>query len=218
MHAKIRISTKLAHRTAKGGSRVPKARIMIVDDEPVFRMDIREMLTEEGYEVVAEAANGEAAIEQAVRARPDLILMDVKMAKMDGLKAGRIIHQMTKIPIVILTAYSQAQLVDEAKAAGVIGYLVKPVTEADLVPGIEMALAHAARLRELDKTVERLHQSLEARKLVERAKGLLMERFSWTEAQAYERMRRHAMEHRVTLEDVARRVIQEMSRGGGQRA
>ncbi|MBX6354162.1 MAG: response regulator [Thermoflavifilum sp.] len=202
----------------RGGSRVPKARIMIVDDEPVFRMDIREMLTEEGYEVVAEAANGEAAIEQAVRARPDLILMDVKMAKMDGLKAGRIIHQMTKIPIVILTAYSQAQLVDEAKAAGVIGYLVKPVTEADLVPGIEMALAHAARLRELDKTVERLHQSLEARKLVERAKGLLMERFSWTEAQAYERMRRHAMEHRVTLEDVARRVIQEMSRGGGQRA
>jgi AmiR/NasT family two-component response regulator len=192
-----------------------KTRIMIVDDEPVFRMDIREMLTEEGYEVVAEAANGEAAIEQAVRTRPDLILMDIKMAKMDGLKAGRIIYQITKIPIVVLTAYSQAQFVDEAKEAGVIGYLVKPVTEADLVPGIEMALAQAARLRALDEAIERLNQSLQARKKIERAKGLIMQRLGLSEADAYQWMRRYAMDHRTTLERVAERILEGTFRKDG---
>ncbi len=183
------------------------ARIMVVDDESVVRMDIKEMLLDEGYDVVAEAANGEVAIEQALKHLPDLILMDVKMPKMSGLKASSIIYQKTRIPILILTAYSESQLIDEAKAAGIIGYLVKPVAESDLVPGIEMALSQAKRLRKLSSEIIRLEKNLETRKLVERAKGIVMEHHQISEELAYSQMRQFCMNNQVTLEQVSRQII-----------
>ncbi|MDQ0189495.1 response regulator [Alicyclobacillus cycloheptanicus] len=186
-----------------------KARIMLVDDESVLRIDMREMLLLEGYDVVAEASNGEAAIEQAFAHRPDLIIMDVKMPHMDGLTAGRIIYQKTRIPILVLTAYHQSQLIDDAKAAGIIGYLVKPVTEADLVPAIEMALAQAERLRCLTEEKCVLEAQLQERKLIERAKGLLMQQQGLNEAEAYQRMRRQAMNRQMTLASTAMTILNE---------
>ncbi len=184
-----------------------KARIMVVDDESVVRMDIKEMILDEGYDVVAEASNGEAAVEQALLKLPDLILMDVKMPKMDGLKASRIIYQKTKIPILALTAYTQSQLIDEAKDAGIITYLVKPVTESDLVPGIEMALAQAARMKELSEKVEHLSRSLDARKRIEQAKGVLMHKKDIPEAEAYQKMRTYCMDNSMKMEELANRII-----------
>ncbi len=185
-----------------------KARIMVVDDESIVRMDIREILLEQGYEVVAEASDGEAAIAQALAHRPDLIVMDVKMPKMNGLKAGRIIYQKTSIPLLALTAYSHGQLVDEAKTSGIMAYLVKPVTESDLIPSLEIALAQADRLKRMNAQIEDLKQSLANRKLVERAKGLLMEQHQLNEKAAYEKMRSFCMDRRVTLEELARTIIQ----------
>jgi AmiR/NasT family two-component response regulator len=184
-----------------------KARILVADDESVVRMDIKEMLLAEGYQVIAEAANGEIAIEQALRHRPDLILMDVKMPKRDGLEASRVIYQRARIPILLLTAYSQSQLVDEAKAAGVMGYLVKPVTESDLVPGIEMVLAQARRFQQLNAEIDRLEKKLEARKVIERAKGIIMQLEGISEAEAYRKLQTYCMSRRLKLEDVARRVL-----------
>ncbi len=181
---------------------------MVVDDESIVRMDIREILLEQGYEVVAEASDGEAAIAQALAHRPDLIVMDVKMPKMNGLKAGRIIYQKTSIPLLALTAYSHGQLVDEAKTSGIMAYLVKPVTESDLIPSLEIALAQADRLKRMNAQIEDLKQSLANRKLVERAKGLLMEQHQLNEKAAYEKMRSFCMDRRVTLEELARTIIQ----------
>ncbi len=197
-------------REGKGGEefKVAKARIMVVDDESIVRMDIREILLEEGYEVVAEASDGEAAIAQALTHQPDLIIMDVKMPRMNGLKAGRIIYQKAGIPLLALTAYSHGQLVQEAKTAGIIAYLVKPVTESDLIPSLEIALAQAERLKRMNAQVEDLKQSLANRKLVESAKGLLMERYRLNERAAYGKMRSFCMDRRVTLEELARTIIQ----------
>ncbi|MBX6396275.1 MAG: response regulator [Alicyclobacillaceae bacterium] len=184
-----------------------KARIMVVDDESILRMDIREMLEEAGYEVVAEAANGEAAIELAHVHRPDLIIMDVKMSKMNGVKAGRIIFNKLQIPILLLTAYSDGALIEAAKEAGIVAYLVKPVSEADLIPAIEIALAQGSRLMQLSSNIRRLEQQLETRKLVERAKGILMERYLLPEQRAYELLRKESMDRRIPMERLAREVI-----------
>lgn len=191
-----------------------KARIMLVDDESVVRIDMREMLLSEDYDVVAEASNGESAIELALVHRPDLIVMDVKMPKMDGLTASRIIYQKAGIPILVLTAYNQSQLIDDAKAAGIIGYLVKPVTESDLVPAIEMALAQAERLKRLSEEKFALIEQLRERKLVERAKGLLMKEDGLTESEAYQRMRSYAMNHQTTLVATALAILNRAQSAG----
>jgi two-component system, response regulator PdtaR len=195
---------------------VVKAKIMLVDDESVVRIDMREMLLLEGYDVVAEASNGETAIEQALLHRPDLIIMDVKMPKMDGLTASRIIYQKTHIPILVLTAYNQSQLIDDAKAAGIIGYLVKPVTESDLVPAIEMALAQAERLKRLGDEKDKLESQLKERKFVERAKGLLMSREGLSESQAYQRIRRQAMNQQTTVAAIAAIIVRQSTDGEGR--
>jgi two-component system, response regulator PdtaR len=195
---------------------VIKAKIMLVDDESVVRIDMREMLLLEGYDVVAEASNGETAIEQALLHRPDLIIMDVKMPKMDGLTASRIIYQKTHIPILVLTAYNQSQLIDDAKAAGIISYLVKPVTESDLVPAIEMALAQAARLKRLADEKDKLESQLKERKFVERAKGLLMSREGLSESQAYQRIRRQAMNQQTTVAAIAAIIVRQSTDGEGR--
>jgi AmiR/NasT family two-component response regulator len=180
---------------------------MVVDDESVVRMDIREMLEEAGYEVVAEASNGEAAVEQALSSHPDLILMDIKMPKLDGLKASRIISKKLPVPIVVLTAYSQSQYVDEAKDAGIVGYLVKPVSESDLIPGVEIALAAAQRVQHLNEKIGSLQKEMEVRKLVERAKGLVMQDCQLSEDQAYKKMREYCMNQRTSMESLAKRIL-----------
>lgn len=192
----------------------PKARIMLVDDESVVRIDMGEMLKLEGYDVVAEASNGESAVEQALRYQPDLIVMDIKMPKMDGLTASRIIYQKWRIPILMLTAYNQSQLIDDAKAAGIFGYLVKPVTESDLIPAIEMALAQAERLKRITQEKFALAEQLQERKLIERAKGVLMNHGGITEAEAYQRMRSQAMNRQASIAVLAREILADHARAG----
>ncbi len=196
----------------------PKARILLVDDESIVRMDMREMLMLEGYDVVAEASNGETAIEQTLRHQPDLIVMDIKMPKMDGITASRIIDQTWRIPILLLTAYNQSQLIDDAKEAGIFGYLVKPITELDLAPAIEIALAQAERLRRLINEKSELEERLKERKLIERAKGVLMDHSGSTEAEAYQCMRSQAMNRQASLAVVAKKILAGHQRTDARRA
>lgn len=180
-----------------------KGRIMVVDDESILRMDLREMLEDAGYEVVEEANSGDLAVELAAAHQPDLIVMDVKMPGMNGIKASRIIQQSFHIPVLLLTAYSKTELVEKARHAGVIGYLVKPITERDLIPAVEMALAQAERLRELKAGIEKLEQKVEEQKKINKAKGILMEQYGWSEDEAYRRLRSHCMDQQIKMGEAA---------------
>lgn len=165
-------------------------RILIAEDETIIRLDLRDILERAGYEVCAEARDGEEAVELARREQPDLAILDVKMPRLDGIDAARRMIEERPIPIVMLTAYSQEELVSRAIEVGVFGYLVKPFRESDLVPAIEAARARHEELSALRDEVESLAEALAARKIVERAKGLLMERESLTESEAFSRLRR----------------------------
>ncbi|MEZ5100336.1 MAG: response regulator [Thermoleophilia bacterium] len=165
-------------------------RILIAEDETIIRLDLRDILERAGYEVCAEARDGEEAVELARQEQPDLAILDVKMPRLDGIDAARRIIEERPIPIVMLTAYSQEELVSRAIEVGVFGYLVKPFRESDLVPAIEAARARHEELSALRDEVESLAEALAARKIVERAKGLLMERESLTESEAFGRLRR----------------------------
>lgn len=186
-----------------------KIRIMVVEDESVARMDICEMLESAGYNVVAQVSNGVQAVEKAFLSEPDLILMDVKLPKMNGLKASRVIYDHKRIPIIVVTAYSDRNFVEEAKTAGVMNYLLKPVIESDLITSIEVTLAQSKRMMELSSKIKELEYDLEIRKLVERAKGLLMNIMSITEEEAYKRMRDYSMKFRTELENVAKKIIKD---------
>ncbi len=183
--------------------------IVIVDDDPIIRMDIREMLEEAGYTVTGEAKNGEEAIERAARLAPDLIIMDVKMPVMNGIKASRIIRRMQEqdTAILLLTAYSQRELVQDARDAGVSAYLVKPITEADLIPAVEIALSQRDKLKAIKQDLEALRQSAEERKSIERAKGRLMKSYALDEEEAYRRMRAASMSERISLAKLAERML-----------
>lgn len=165
-------------------------RILLAEDETIIRLDLREILERAGFEVCAEARDGEEAVELALSARPDLAILDVKMPKLDGIDAARRILGERPIPIVILTAYGQEELVSRAVEAGVFGYLVKPFREADLLPAIHAARARHAELQALREEAESLSEALATRKVVERAKGLLMARENLTEEEAFGRLRR----------------------------
>jgi AmiR/NasT family two-component response regulator len=184
-----------------------KARILVVDDESILRMDIKEMLTEAGYNVVAEANTGELAIELAALYRPDLIVMDVKMPKMNGIKASRIIQHTFKIPVLLLTAYSETDLIKEARSANVVGYLVKPISEQDLIPAVEVALGQSERIKTLLGNIKELECKMETRKIVEKAKGILMETYNLTEEEAYKKIRSHCMTNRTSMKEVAEYII-----------
>ena len=184
-------------------------RVVVAEDEALIRLDAVEMLRECGYQVVAAVANGEAAIEAVHKYRPDVVLMDIKMPVMDGLTAAAALEDL--VPVVILSAFSQPELVERARDAGVSAYLVKPFGKADLPPAIELAVARwseAAALRqELGSTQDRL----EARKLVERAKGRLMEQFGLSEPEAFRWLQKAAMDRRLSLTQVAQTVLTETS-------
>ena len=182
-------------------------RVVVVEDEALIRLDLVEMLTEAGYEVVGQAGDGETAIRLVRDARPDVVLMDVKMPILDGITAAEALAGEAIAPIVLLTAFSQGDLVERALAAGVQGYVVKPFSMADLVPAIEIARARFAEVAGLRTGVADLAERLETRKLVDRAKSALQSRFGWDEATAFGWLQRTAMDGRIPMAEVARRVL-----------
>ncbi|HET9014593.1 MAG TPA: response regulator [Thermomicrobiaceae bacterium] len=184
-----------------------RARIIIADDESIIRMDLREMLTHLGYDVIAEAADGRTALDLARKLRPDLVVLDIKMPDMDGIEAAERLTQHRIAPVVLLTAFSEQNLIDRAKGAGVAGYLVKPFRESELMPVIELALARFRDFESLEREVEHLKDALETRKLVERAKGVLMEVHGLKEAEAFSRMRRASMDNRKSMREVAEAIL-----------
>lgn len=188
-----------------------RRRVLIAEDEALIRLDLAEMLAEEGYDVVGEAADGETAVRLAEELRPDLVILDIKMPVMDGLAAAERIAGARIAPVVILTAFSQRDLVERARAAGAMAYLVKPFQKSDLVPAIEIALSRYAELSALEAEVAGLTERLETRKTVERAKGILMTSYGLTEPQAFKWIQRTAMDHRMTMREIAERIIAEDS-------
>ncbi len=184
-----------------------KLRILLVDDESIIRLDLREMLKEHGHDIVGEGCNGEEAIALAQKLSPDLIVMDIKMPVMDGLEAVRRINAERTIPVIMLTAYSQPELIQQATELGVYGYLVKPIKEADILPTIEVALARANELFALQKVVGDLKESIEIRKLVEKAKGILMENYGLSEAAAFRKIQKLSMDKRKPLKEIADAII-----------
>ncbi|WP_208378850.1 ANTAR domain-containing response regulator [Cumulibacter soli] len=185
----------------------PHRRVLVAEDEALIRLDLCEMLRDEGYEVVGEARDGQEAIDMAEQLRPDLIVLDVKMPHVDGLTAAEIIGERRIAPIVILSAFSQRELIDRALKAGVMGYLTKPFSQSDLAPAIEMAYARFAERRALETEIGDLNDLIETRKLVDRAKGYLMTVHKLTEPAAFRWIQQQAMERRTTMKAVAEAVL-----------
>jgi len=182
-------------------------RVVIAEDEALIRLDLAEMLQEEGYHVVGEAADGETAVALAEQHRPDLVILDVKMPVLDGIAAAERIARARIAPVVILTAFSQRDLVERARAAGAMAYLVKPFQKKDLIPTIEMATSRFAEIVALETEVSDLNERLATRKLVERAKGLLMKQ-GMSEAEAFRWIQRTAMDRRTSMKTVAEAVTE----------
>ncbi|KGA15715.1 transcriptional regulator [freshwater metagenome] len=176
-------------------------RILVAEDEALIRMDLVEMLTESGYEVVAQATNGAEAIELAKEHKPDLAILDVKMPVLDGISAAEEI--IATAPVLLLTAFSQKELVDRARDAGVMAYVVKPFTINDLIPSIEIAISRHKQMQSLAEEVADLHERLETRKIIDRAKGILMAALNLTEPQAFSWIQKAAMDRRLTMKDIA---------------
>ena len=185
----------------------PQAQILIVDDESIIRLDLSERLSGLGYTVVGEAVDGELAVALARRLAPDLVLMDIKMPKMDGIAAARILLQERIAPVVLLTAFSDRDLIEDALDAGVLGYISKPFREADLVPTIEVAIARFEEMRAIEKENVSLKDALETRRLVERAKGLLMDTHGLSESAAFRRIQKLAMDRRKSMKEIAEAII-----------
>ena len=183
-------------------------RIVIADDEPITRMDLAEILKEAGYDVVGEASDGFDAIELCRKTKPNLILMDIKMPLLDGLKASKIINNESLADcIVLITAYSGKEFIEEAKAAGVMGYVIKPINEKSLLPAIEIALSKSEEIQEIRSESQKSKESLEDRKKIEKAKGILMREENLTEAEAYNKIRKISMDKRCQMKNIAEIII-----------
>ena len=190
-----------------------RARVLVAEDEALIRLDLVELLTGEGYDVVGEAGDGEQALSMARELEPDLVVMDVKMPKMDGISAASVIAEERIAPVVMLTAFSQRELVERAREAGAMAYVVKPFDASDVVPAIELAMARYAELRAVEEEVEDLQERFESRKLVEQAKGLLMEGLGLTEPEAFRWIQKTAMDLRKSMREVAEGVIDHSKAG-----
>jgi AmiR/NasT family two-component response regulator len=188
-------------------------RVLIAEDEALIRLDLKEMLQEEGYEVVGEAGDGETAVRLAEELKPNLVVLDVKMPVLDGISAAERIARARTAPVLILTAFSQRELVDRAREAGAMAYLVKPFSKGDLVPAIEMAVARYEELTTLESEVADLSERLETRKVVDRAKGILQTRFGLTEPDAFRWIQKAAMDKRTSMREVAKVVLEETTKG-----
>jgi AmiR/NasT family two-component response regulator len=188
-------------------------RVVIAEDEALIRLDLKEMLEEEGYCVVGEAGDGERAVELAEEHRPDLVILDVKMPVLDGISAAERIAKQHIAPVLMLTAFSQRDLVERARDAGAMAYLVKPFSKSDLVPAIEMAVSRYAELRALEAEIADLAQRLETRKVVDRAKGVLQAKFGLSEPAAFRWIQKTSMDRRMSMQQVALAVIDEVGSG-----
>ena len=184
-----------------------RTRVIVADDESIIRMDLREMLTNLGYLVIGEVGDGRSAVNLARELRPDVVIMDIKMPDMDGIDAAKVLTEERISPVLLLTAYSQQELIERAKDAGVVGYIVKPFRESDLAPAIEVAVARFAEFRALEKEVGDLKLALETRKLVDRAKGILMDSQGLTEAEAFRKIQKMSMNTRKPMKEVAEAII-----------
>jgi response regulator NasT len=182
-------------------------RVIIAEDEALIRLDLKEMLEEEGYSVVAEVGDGQQAVDRATELRPDLVIVDIQMPVLDGLSAAEQIASARVAPVIVLTAFSQRELVERARDAGAMAYLVKPFSKNDLVPAVEVARARFSELAALDGEVRTLEERLETRKIVEKAKGLLMARQGITEAEAFRSIQRTAMSRRTSMKALAQSII-----------
>ena len=182
-----------------------KIRILVAEDETIIRLDLVEMLTEAGYEVVAQAENGAVAVDLAKLHKPDLAILDVKMPEMDGITAAEQI--ITLAPVLMLTAFSQRDLVERARDAGVMAYVVKPFSISDLIPTIEIAISRHAQMKSLESEVADLYERLETRKIIDRAKGILMKAMNLSEPESFAWIQKTAMDRRISMKQVAQAVI-----------
>ena len=182
-------------------------RIVIAEDESISRMDLREMLANLGYLVVGEAADGQSAVNLARELRPELVIMDIKMPEMDGITAAKLLTEEKIAPVLLLTAYSDREFVEGSLDAGVMGYVVKPFREAEIVPAIELALARFREFRALEKQLGDTREVLETRKAVERAKGLLMDTQGLREAEAFRKIQKLSMNNRKSMREVAEAIL-----------
>lgn len=188
----------------------PKRRVLVAEDETLIRLDIVEILTGAGYDVIGEADNGEKAVELAREHQPDLVVMDVKMPIMDGITAAKTIAEEKIAPVVMLTAFSQRDLVESAREAGAMAYVVKPFGENDLVPAIEVAAARFDEMRALEEEVTSMADKFETRKLVDRAKSVLTTKMGLTEPEAFRWIQKTSMDRRLTMREVAETVVDQM--------
>lgn len=193
------------------GADRPRRTVVVAEDESLIRMDIVEILTGHGFEVLAEAGDGEAAVELAREHRPDAVLMDVKMPKMDGISAAEVLTKEQVAPVVLLTAFSQKELVDRATEAGAMAYVVKPFTENDLVPAIEVAISRYEQIHALAQEVTDLKEQFETRKLVDRAKALLISKMGLSEPEAFRWIQKTSMDRRLSMREVAETVVHQVS-------
>ncbi|MGC8832723.1 MAG: ANTAR domain-containing response regulator [Armatimonadota bacterium] len=182
-------------------------RVLIADDEPIIRLDLKQMLADMGHLVVGEAADGATALHLARQVRPDLAILDVKMPVMDGIDAAAAIASERICPVLILTAYGQTELVERARDAGVFGYLMKPFTENDLYPSIEITISRFRELQQLEEQVGSLQDALETRKVVERAKAVLMEKYGLKEPEAFRRIQQQSMRTRKPMKEIAEAIL-----------
>jgi response regulator NasT len=189
-------------------------RVVIAEDEAIIRMDLRETLEEEGYEVIGETGRGDQAIELVRGLQPDLAILDIKMPGMDGLEAARIINGEKICGVLMLTAFSQREVVEQARDAGALAFLVKPFQKSDLIPAIEVAMGRFRELRSLTGEIDALGEQLESRKVIDRAKGVLMDELAMTEADAFGFIQRTAMSERTRMRDVADRILDGSLRPG----
>ncbi|MHB1415721.1 MAG: ANTAR domain-containing response regulator [Chloroflexota bacterium] len=186
---------------------MPQTRVVVADDESIIRMDLREMLESLGYLVVGEAGDGISAVNLARELKPDLVIMDVKMPDLDGISAAKILTEERIAPVLLLTAFSQQELVEGAKEAGVVGYVVKPFRESELMPAIEVAIARFKEFRSLEREASDLRDAIETRKLVERAKGVLMDSQGLKEADAFRKIQKLSMNSRKSMRQIAEAIL-----------
>ena len=188
-------------------SHATKVRILVAEDEALIRLDLAEMLVEAGYDVVAQASNGEQAVDLSRELKPDLVIMDIKMPDLDGIQAAKILTEERLAPVLLLTAFSQQELIEGAKDAGVVGYIVKPFRESELVPAIEVALSRFREFKALEKELTDTRNILETRKIVERAKGILMDTQGLKEAEAFRKIQKLSMNTRKSMREVAEAIL-----------
>lgn len=185
----------------------PQLRLVIADDESIIRMNLKETLVGLGYLVVGEAGDGVSVINLSRELRPDLVVMDIKMPKLDGIQAAKVLTEEKIAPVLLLTAYSDRELVDRAREAGVVNYIVKPFRDAELLPAIEIALARYAEYAEIGKKIDDLQETLETRKLVERAKGVLMDTQGLKEQEAFRKIQQLSMNTRKSMKEIAQAIL-----------